>query len=128
MKDIRDFKVIVEQNIGENSIKWFGEVGNTLSVVNNKLIDKEGQDWSDLGVCSLFEKERRINKCFGYNYDYKCISIAQTVFKVIYEDPKRESEELRAKIEELESKLKTIRSITEPIEREYDDSMKLGIN
>lgn len=126
MEDIRDFKVEVVENIGIDSAKWFGKKGNVLNVVENRLIDNEGSIWSDLGVCSLFEKERRINESFGYDHENNQIAVCQTIFRVVYEDPKRESEELRAKIAELECKLNAIRSITEPLVREWDDKKSCG--
>jgi len=53
-----NFKIRVVENIGEESINCFGEIGNELEVVNEKLEDLSGDVWIALrgvdGVNALF--------------------------------------------------------------------------
>ena len=47
---MENFKIRVVENIGEDSLETFGEVGNELEVINGKLIDLEDDSWSDYGT------------------------------------------------------------------------------
>ena len=60
-----DFIVRVVKNIGSSSEETFGSVGSLCNVINKKLIDKDGYEWSAIPLESI----EHINDCFSGSYN-----------------------------------------------------------
>jgi len=72
---MENFKIRVVENVGEDSIETFGEVGNELEVINGKLIDLDDDSWSGCGTG--FEDIDDVNDWFSDLGDYG------TVFELV---------------------------------------------